>query len=270
MHNRAADIYNAGDTNGAYRMFQGGLIMAKPLLAHHPEAQQLIDQGMQNAERQASIGQRAHVLHKTIEDVRARLKPPATNPAGDPSKTAPASFPPIPSGPVMNPPPMPAPRPADPASNGGPAPNLLPSPLAPAGNLPPAAGARKALWDRLGGEANVAKIVDDLITLTLDDKTINFSRDGKYPLDAQKSEGLKSKLVGYVSELSSGTYAYTGKGMAEAHQGMNIQGKEFDAFVENLRIAARKNGVTAQDAEELVEKVKAARKEVVATPPGGG
>ena len=111
--------------------------------------------------------------------------------------------------------------------------------------------------------------MDDLLTLTLDDKTINFARDGKYPLDKQKSEELRLKLVGYLSELSGGTVAYTGKGMAEAHQGMNIQGKEFDAFVENLRIAARKNGVTAQDAEELVEKLKAARKDIVATPGGG-
>src|SRR5437016_2790476 len=66
MHNRAADVYNAGDVNGAYRMFQGGLVMARALLGHRPEVQQVIDQGIQNADRQASVAQRAVALHKTI------------------------------------------------------------------------------------------------------------------------------------------------------------------------------------------------------------
>src|SRR5204862_3571843 len=47
MHNKAADVYNSGDMNGGYRMFQGGLVMARSLLVHRPEVQQLIDQGMQ-------------------------------------------------------------------------------------------------------------------------------------------------------------------------------------------------------------------------------
>src|SRR5262245_13628348 len=75
MHNRAADLYNGGDPNGCYRMFQGGLLMARPLLAHRPDVQQLIDQGMQNADRQASIPQRARVLHETIEAARGKIKP---------------------------------------------------------------------------------------------------------------------------------------------------------------------------------------------------
>src|SRR5262245_41921564 len=78
LHNRAADLYNQGDANGCYRMFQGGLILARPLLAHRPDVQKAVDDGMQEADRLASIPHRAVALHKTIEKVRDMLKPPAT------------------------------------------------------------------------------------------------------------------------------------------------------------------------------------------------
>src|SRR3954469_26045573 len=77
MHNKAADLYNAGDHNGCYRLFQGGLLTARPLLAHRPDVQRAIDDGLAAAERQASIPLRARQLHETIEAVRTRLKPPA-------------------------------------------------------------------------------------------------------------------------------------------------------------------------------------------------
>jgi truncated hemoglobin YjbI len=55
--------------------------------------------------------------------------------------------------------------------------------------------------------------------------------------------------------------------MAEVHRGMNIQGAEFDAFTASLRIALEKRGVAAKDVAELMDKILATRKDVVA--PGG-
>jgi hemoglobin len=143
-------------------------------------------------------------------------------------------------------------------------PGLAP-PLSSTAAKSPAPATPDTLWKRLGGEENVAKIVDDLITYTLYDKTINLSRGGRYKLDTkEKVEDLKQKLVGYIGYLSDGNVPYAGKGMAEAHRGMNIQGKEFDAFVESLRLALKNNGVAAKDVDELIAKVKAARKDIVA------
>src|SRR3954452_24973065 len=47
MHNKAAELYNGGDPNGCDRLFQGGLYTIRPLLAHRPDLQQAIDEGMQ-------------------------------------------------------------------------------------------------------------------------------------------------------------------------------------------------------------------------------
>src|SRR5205085_937979 len=65
MHNRAADLFNgAKDYNGAYRMFQGGLYVVRPLLNHRTDVQQILDSGMQEAERLASLPERAMRLHR--------------------------------------------------------------------------------------------------------------------------------------------------------------------------------------------------------------
>jgi hemoglobin len=235
--------------------------MTKPMLAHRPEVQQLIDQGMQNADRQASVPQRAKLLHETIETVRNRLKPAASPTTPDPSKgdKAPAV--------LASPPPLlPATLPPDPTMT---APPPAPQSVTPASAPPTAAGpAKRSLWDRLGGEANVAKVVELFVNLSLEDPSINFSRNGTVVFNEAKEKELKQRLVGFISELAGGAVPYTGKGMAEAHQEMKIQGKEFDAFVKSLGFALQQNGVKPADIEELLEKVRATRKEVV-TAPGG-
>src|SRR5438270_6861725 len=50
VHNRGADLYNSGLPNDCYRLFQGALMTVRPLLAHRPEAQTIIDNGMRAAD----------------------------------------------------------------------------------------------------------------------------------------------------------------------------------------------------------------------------
>src|SRR5262245_39489144 len=44
--NRGADLYNAGDTAGCYRLYEGALLALRPLLDHRPELQKSIAQGL--------------------------------------------------------------------------------------------------------------------------------------------------------------------------------------------------------------------------------
>src|SRR5262245_59829388 len=74
VHDRGAELYNAGDATAGYRMYQGGLIVARGLLGHRPEVQKLISDGLADAERQASVARRAFVLHELIEKVRVELR----------------------------------------------------------------------------------------------------------------------------------------------------------------------------------------------------
>ncbi len=74
VHDRGADLYNGGDLTGGYRMYQGGLIVARGMLRYHPELQKLIDNGMATADRQPEIARRAFILHELIEHVRGELR----------------------------------------------------------------------------------------------------------------------------------------------------------------------------------------------------
>lgn len=73
VHDRGASLHNNGDSSGCYRMYQGGLLVARQMLGHRTELQKTITTGLQNAEREQLIGNRAIKLHELIEQVRAEL-----------------------------------------------------------------------------------------------------------------------------------------------------------------------------------------------------
>jgi hemoglobin len=230
MHNKAADLFNgAKDYNGAYRMFQGGLYVVRPMLNHRPDVQAILDQGLQEADRVASLPDRAMRLHKTIEDIRAKLRP-----GGD----------------------------AKPADKTGPTPAPTP-PSNPPNSTPPPPIAPEKLWTRLGGEARVKQVVDDFFTMVLFDPKIDFSRGGKFKFTQPEEEALKAKLVAFISAASEGPIPYTGKSMAEAHKGMNITAEQFDAFAASLRLAFKNKKVADADVDELMKKVEATRGDIV-------
>jgi hypothetical protein len=75
VHNTGADLYNVTkDFAGAYRVYQGALLTVRPLLAHQPNAQKLIDTGLAEADKEHTIAMKAFKLHETMESVRTLLK----------------------------------------------------------------------------------------------------------------------------------------------------------------------------------------------------
>lgn len=114
---------------------------------------------------------------------------------------------------------------------------------------------KTALWDRLGGEPGVKKVIDDLIAVAIEDKDVNLLRDGKYKLDAKGVAGFKRSLVEMISETTGGPLKYTGKDMKTAHAGMKITDKEFDALAAHLAAVLKKNKVAQDDADALMKIV---------------
>ena len=76
----AVYLHNNGDVPGGYRVFQGGLIAARPLLNHHPDFQAYIREGLEIANRMASSGRPDDIekasfkLRAVIDNVRTGLK----------------------------------------------------------------------------------------------------------------------------------------------------------------------------------------------------
>ena len=74
VHNRGAELYNAGDPAGAFRLYEGALMAVRPFLAHRKDAQKSIDDGLAEVAKTDGAKVRAFRLHEVIEDVRGKLK----------------------------------------------------------------------------------------------------------------------------------------------------------------------------------------------------
>lgn len=95
------EIYNKGDQAGCFRLYQGALLAAWPLLDGMPELQMKAKEGLKAAEAQGRFSEKAFTLRRTIDDLRRELgggaaagrMPAATKPlwerlGGEPAVTA--------------------------------------------------------------------------------------------------------------------------------------------------------------------------------------
>jgi hemoglobin len=128
------------------------------------------------------------------------------------------------------------------------------------------------LWDRLGGEENVKKIVDAWVTASANDPKVDYSRRNTHrpwasvragnPLDATVAK-IKQTTVEQISSLTGGPLKYSGRDMKELHKGMSITGAQFDAVLGHLKTALKDHGIKDADIAELLEKVEGTRKDLV-------
>jgi hemoglobin len=112
-------------------------------------------------------------------------------------------------------------------------------------------GGSATLYDRLGGQPAVAKVVDDFVTNVAGDTRINkfFTAAAG---DPQEMAHFKQMLADQICAAAGGGCKYTGKQMPEAHKDMKITHDQFMALVEDLEKAATADGVKDADLKELV------------------
>ncbi|NCT92974.1 MAG: group 1 truncated hemoglobin [Chitinophagaceae bacterium] len=106
--------------------------------------------------------------------------------------------------------------------------------------------AGSALYQRLGGNMGIKKVVDDFIGIVVADNVIN----GFFATTARSQERvdrLKMNLVNQIGQAVGGTETYTGLSMKAAHVGMGIKDVHFNALVNDLVAALKKNGVSDAD-----------------------
>jgi hemoglobin len=102
------------------------------------------------------------------------------------------------------------------------------------------------LYDQLGGQAAVEKLVDALISEIHGDKRINHlftNTDIPY---------FRARLIEQLCQGTGGPCKYTGLTMEEAHSGLKITSKEFDQFVEDLNRAMANAGLNKQQQGRLL------------------
>ncbi len=124
----------------------------------------------------------------------------------------------------------------------------------------------KSLWARLGGTPAVKAVVHDFVAKAAGDPNVDFTRGGKYPIDAAGVAHLEELLVQFVSSATGGPFAYTGKDMKTSHEGMAITDAQFNAIAGDLIDVLKMYKVPQKEIDELVGIVGSTRKDIVEAP----
>jgi hemoglobin len=198
---KGTDIFNKGNHDGCYRLYEGALMGIAPMLDHRPKLQATVKARLERATKMKPADA-AFELRVGLDEIQNEIAPPKDK-----------------------------------------------KPMA------------TTLWERLGGEPAVKKVVHDFVLAAAEDPKVNFTRGKK--IDAKGIEHLEKMLVELISEVTGGPLKYSGKSMKDVHKGMAITDAEFDALGAVLVATLKKYKVPQSDIDELVKIVETTRKDIV-------
>jgi hemoglobin len=116
---------------------------------------------------------------------------------------------------------------------------------------------KKSLYERLGGIDAIRAVVDDFVANVAADKRINafFAHTD--------IDRLKHNLIDQICQGTGGPCTYTGRSMKDAHAGMGVRNRDFNALVGDLGKTLKKFKVPKRETNELVAILAPMRKDVV-------
>jgi len=103
-----------------------------------------------------------------------------------------------------------------------------------------------SLYERLGGSAGIRGIANDLVDLHVANPRIGV-RFADSDLARVKEAAATFFITG-----SGGPNVYEGRDMLAAHRGMNIDGEEFLAVLDDAMAALERNGIGQREKEEVL------------------
>ncbi|NEU72737.1 group 1 truncated hemoglobin [Hassallia byssoidea VB512170] len=105
------------------------------------------------------------------------------------------------------------------------------------------------LYDKLGGQATLDKVVQDFHKRILADNTLQ-------PFFANTDmEKQRQHQVAFFSQIFEGPNQYSGRTMEKTHAGMNLQQSHFDAIVSHLKESMASVGASTEDTNAAVARV---------------
>jgi hemoglobin len=121
----------------------------------------------------------------------------------------------------------------------------------------------KSLYQRLGGVYNIAPVVDEFLEVLYVDDVLNANPRIKEARDRVPKAYLKYHVTSMVCQASGGPEKYTGRGMKESHQHLNITEKEWQAMLADFKKVLDKFKVPEQEQKELIAIVESTKKDIV-------
>jgi hemoglobin len=122
---------------------------------------------------------------------------------------------------------------------------------------------KQSLYQRLGGVYNIAPVVDEFLEVLYVDDILNANPRIKEARDRVPKAYLKYHVTSMVCQASGGSEKYTGRGMKESHQHLNITEKEWQAMLADFKKVLDKFKVPEQEQKELIAIVESTKKDIV-------
>lgn len=112
------------------------------------------------------------------------------------------------------------------------------------------------LYELLGGENVIAKVVEEFYKKVLADDTVNsfFANT-----DMEKQKKHQTNFISFAL----GSRKYTGKSMAKAHEGMNLQPHHFNAIVTHLCDTLTEFQVNDTHIQAIVERLATLKEDIL-------
>jgi hemoglobin len=122
------------------------------------------------------------------------------------------------------------------------------------------APADDALYQQLGAQPGLVKLVDDFMVRLLADPRMNpFFKD-------VDQAHVKAELVTQFCEVSGGPCRRKGPDMKQAHAGMDINKNNFNALVEVLQQAMEAQGIAFTTQNKLLAQLAPMHRDIINTP----
>ena len=123
-----------------------------------------------------------------------------------------------------------------------------------------AAARDDTLYQQLGAQPGLTKLMDDFMTRLLAD-----SRMGPFFKDVDHQH-VKDELVTQFCEVSGGPCKRKGPDMKKAHSGMDITKSNFNALVEVLQQSMDAQGIPFTTQNKLLSKLAPMHRDIINTP----
>ncbi len=118
-----------------------------------------------------------------------------------------------------------------------------------------------SLYERLGGEAKLRKIVNDIL-----DKNYNNPDIGHHFQNVDMKK-LKQLVFEFFSMGTGGPHQYTGRDMRTSHVGLNINEEDFQKGNLDVLLALEENGIGEAERNEVIAILNSLKRDVLGANP---
>lgn len=114
-----------------------------------------------------------------------------------------------------------------------------------------------SLYEKFGGEGAVANVVEKFYERILADDMVNSF------FTNTNMERLRAHQTKFISFALGGPNAYTGRAMAKAHEGLNLQPVHFQAIAGHLADTLASFGVGDEDIRSVLNKISSLKDDIL-------